>query len=671
MAKRRPGKPKSDAAASQSVDIMNGEMPPTKNATPSPKRKRDNANEGSPASKRNAIKKAGGEVQEPRRSTRLSRPRAALVRRRAWDAGQQRSRDIMEVTTSPPPPKTNKAMKSLGKAKPVLDEKNSGFEGEEGEEGEAHSPITLTASTPRNHEKKGGIMVRVSDGKKPNVDLQLDKLAQRPQRSLTDNTKGRNNALMKPVSALPQSPKRASSRLHDQERRDTLSDEESERQNGVDGDQTSMDEAEWEHQDGTTSPQQSMDSVEHQNYDGQSDGAIQSSATKTAYERASCFYDCNESWESMLEAIRENLEEVEEGDGTSEIRELTDLIKNAKRAYLVLREADGANVEDKEYEIKELLKGIDERVCTLNATKDEKKDSCLVNDLYLQGIPKMVLLLKAALVTRSRENELSMRSLEELVKIIDATLSLCLKAYNWCPRPKLNSGVRRRTRNVIKGSLEALRKAYTQAQSPYVEKEKEARKVEKRQALADHVAKFLAQEQEKMKRAENNKRERHRDRVRQATTGDRLQANEFDIDELDLDGASHAPASNGTRSQPWRGTGVAAARWSLYVAHPATRDVPRESRERTEDIPGPMARKWSEEEDVALLKGLEKFTGAGRYLEIYQLYGSAGGPLSDRDVDEFMQRARFYKQSMVGYIEEERKKVGNVDRWAYLLSVDG
>jgi hypothetical protein len=142
-----------------------------------------------------------------------------------------------------------------------------------------------------------------------------------------------------------------------------------------------------------------------------------------------------------------------------------------------------------------------------------------------------------------------------------------------------------------------------------------------------------------------------------------------------LDDVMPAPALNGLRrSLPWTETGVVAARRSLVSSipvRPLARHVPQVSRERTEDIPGPMARRWSEEEDSALLIGLEEFTDANRYLEIDEVYGSADGPLRGRDVDELMQRARFYKQSMASHIEEEREKVGNVDRWAYLLSVEG
>jgi hypothetical protein len=36
-----------------------------------------------------------------------------------------------------------------------------------------------------------------------------------------------------------------------------------------------------------------------------------------------------------------------------------------------------------------------------------------------------------------------------------------------------------------------------------------------------------------------------------------------------------------------------------------------------------------------------------------------------------MQRASFIKQSLASHVEEQRQRVGNVDHWAFLLSVSG
>ena len=677
MAKRGPGRLKPDATLDQSVDILNGEVPHKNPPTQSPKkRKGEKANESSPNSKRRATERRVEEFQERRKSTRLAHPRASTEQRQSGNSGSKRNGDLFEGPKTPPPSsKTTKAMKSPGKAKPVLDKENGAFEADEGEEDAANPMMRSPADNTRNFDKRIGRIGRVRDDEKPSVNVQPVKMARRRQRLLTNGSKSSNGALTRPLSAPSQGPEKPSAELRVQEERGTLPAGGPERENGTGGNQTSTDEAPREHQSRTSTAEEPVNSVENQSGDRQPDGSTQSSSTTAAFERASGLHDCKKSWESMMEANRENLGSDDGAGQATEIRELAGLIKSAKLAYLAIRQADGVNMETKDYEIEELLVFIDEGVRTIRATKKRKRDSRLIKDVYVQGIPNMVKLLKAALVTRSLENELSIASLKELVKIIDTTLILCAKAYNWRPRPTLDSGVMRRTRNVIKPSLEALRKAYTEAQYDYPdEEEDEARKVEKRQALAVHVANFLAQEQEKKKRAEYNKRWRQRDRTMQSVIGDRLQTREFDVDELDLNGVSPAPAMGGVRGLTWRETGVAAARQSLSynnAAQPGTRYVPRMSRERTEDIPGPMARKWSEDEDGALLKGLEEFTDANRYLEIDQVYGSAGGPLSGRDVDELMQRARFYKQSMASHIEEERDNVGNVDRWAYLLSVEG
>jgi len=263
--------------------------------------------------------------------------------------------------------------------------------------------------------------------------------------------------------------------------------------------------------------------------------------------------------------------------------------------------------------------------------------------------------------------------------IIDATHSLCDKACRWRPRPTLKHGVKQRTRTEILPSLEALRAAYTQIQYERLDEEEEgaqeaeeAEKAARRQALADHIARFLAEEEEKEMRAEHNSRaityDGHTSQANSATRA-------LDIDDLGLDDTTPPAAPNRTRQRlPWRETGVAAARQarpSMLSQTSGTEDAARPSREPTEDIPGPMAPDWSDVEDEALLRGLEIFTGPDRYLEIDRVFGSSGGPLSGRDVDGLMQRASFIKQSLASHVDEQRQRVGNVDHWAFLLSVKG
>jgi hypothetical protein len=689
MAERRPGRPKSDANAAEAVDMLNREVTPGYNPSPSPKKRKTGiANENSPATKRRAIARPTEDVRAQRKSTRLARPTDL---HRSGRAKHKQDRNGFDGPTTPPPSlKITKSVNRQDKAKPVLDGNNSSFAVEEDEEDATNPLMRSPAKSTRSYDKEIRQAGKVRDGESILVDAQPVKAPLRKQPLLKPRARVTNSALSKPIS---ESAKSRPSLPRPQNRAAAAEEEEEEEEPGagvsghessIEGDQTLRIGMPQEQQDRTAAAEEPMNSMEDQPMDGQAEEVGQLSSTKEVFARASGLYECKKSWDSMLEAVRDNLDEGDQDNRAAEIRELAGLIDAARLAYRAIRRADGANMEDKEEEIEELLVDIGERVRTMRATADRKRNSRLIRDVYVHGIPKMVQLLKNALVTRSLKEEPSTASLKELVKIIDATLDLCVKAYHWRPRPILEYGVKRRTRNVIKMSLEALRTAYIAAQhdSPDNDnddddddEEEEARKFEKRQALAEHVAKYLAHELEKKQRAEHNRRERNRDRNRRRTNGALLQATTFDIDQLDLDDVMPAPALNGLRrSLPWTETGVMAARGSLVSSipvRPLARHVPQVSRERTEDIPGPMARRWSEEEDSALLRGLEEFTDANRYLEIDEVYGSADGPLRGRDVDELMQRARFYKQSMASHIEEEREKVGNVDRWAYLLSVEG
>ena len=681
MAKRHPRRLKSGVNTAETVDMLNREVPPENN--PSKKRKIGSTNENSPAAKRRAIARPMEDIQAQRKSTRLARPTSFKELHRSGSAGRKRDRNGFDGPTSPPPSvKITKAVNRQGEARPVLDGNNNAFAAEEGEEDATNPLMRSPAKSTRSYDKEIRQAGKAGDGESIIVDTQPVQAPQRKQRLLKSRARVTNSALNRPISE----PAKSRSTLPRPSSRATAAEEEGgeeelgagvpEHESSIEGDQTLSNDTSQERQDHTAAAEEPLDSVEDQRMDDQPEEVARPSRTKEAFARASSLYECKKSWDSMLEAVRDNLDEEDQDNRAAEIRDLAGLIDAAKLAYSAIRRADGAIMEDEEDEIEELLDDIGERIRTLRVTNDRKRNSRLIRDVYVQGIPKMAHLLKYALVTRSLKEEPSIASLKELVKIIDATLDLCVKAYRWRPRPVLEHGVKKRTRNVIKMSLEALRTAYIAAQHDSLDdEEEEARKVEKRQALAEHVAKFLAHELEKKQRAEHNRRERNHDRNRRHTNGTLLQATTFDVDQLDLDDVMPAPALNGLkRSQPRTETGVVAA-WrplaSNIPVRPLARHVPQVSRERTEDIPGPMARRWSEEEDGALLRGLEEFTGANRYLEIDEVYGSANGPLKGRDVDELMQRARFYKQSMASHIEAEREKVGNVDRWAYLLSVEG
>lgn len=684
MGKRGHERLQSGRVAHDTVGILNGDVPPGSSVTPSPKKRKRETEDESPTTKRRSATKSAQEVSETRKSTRLSHARATTQQQqqRSSETGQKQSREIYEVPSVDPPHSSRTTRLRKTAAKAGRDDNNASPV-ENVEEDAANQPMTSPSANTRNYAKRGGMVKQVQDGEDPVADAQPIKRGQRPQRVLTSGIRTRSNILLKPQSVPSGATQQSSAPEHALEEQPTPDAVISGPEKVIRRTQASTNEVSQDQQDRTPlPPEEPLSTVETQSTDDQHRETAYVASTEEALEEAFSLYNCEKRWDMMLKAARENLDNDDRANQAPEIRRLVSLIKKARTAYRAIRNGDEGNAEDKESKIGEHLMDIKERIRTIRPTPGARKESRLIKDVYVQGIPKMVTLLQTVLVTRSMDGELSIASLKELVTIIDATWSLCDKACRWQPRPTLTYGVKGRTRTEILPSLAALRKAYTEGQvgRPDEEDEKaqeaaEAEKAAKRQALADHVARFLAEEQEKRTRAEHNNRAITRDRHRRSTNRVDSATDFFDIDNLDLKDASPAAAPNGIgRSLPRRETGVAAAAravpWRLSPPS-ATGDVAQRSREHTEDIPGPMAPDWSQDEDTKLLHGLEIFTGANRYLEIDRFFGSAGGPLSGRDVDELMQRAKFIKQSLASHIEEQRERVGNVDHWAFLLSVEG
>jgi hypothetical protein len=685
MAKRGPGRPKSAPLGNDTVSILNGEVPPGSSLMPSPKKRKRETGDESPTAKRRAANQSAQADPEVRRSTRLSHPRVTTRQQRAaGDSGQMQSREIYEVPPADPShsSRTTGARKRLAKAKAGGDEDDNASPVEDGEEGALNPLMTSPSAKMRNYARRGGMFRQGEDPEDRVVDVQPVNKGQRHQRVLTNGLTTRRNVLLKPQSVSSGAMEQSSAPQHALEEQAAAVAVTSAHEEVIRGTQASTNEVPQDQQDRTSAPEESVDTVETQSIDGQQHETSHVASTGEGLEEAFRLYDCEKSWDTMRNAARENLNNDDRDNQALEIRELVSLIKKARAVYRAIRNGDDGGIDDQESKIGEHLVDIKKRVRTIRPTQDTKKDSRLVKDVYVQGIPKMVMLLKMVLVTRALHGELSISSLKELVTIIDATLSLCDKACRWQPRPTLEYGVKRRTRTEILPSLEALRTAYMEAQFEGLDDEdkeaeaaEEAQKAAKRQALADHVAKFLAEEEEKRKCVEHNNHAVTPDRHQRSINRANSAADVFEIDDLNLDDTAPTTAPNGTgRSLPWRETGVAAARQALPSVLSqtcATGDVARRSRERTEDIPGPMVPDWSRREDGQLLYGLELFRGANRYLEIDRHFGSAGGPLSGRDVDELMQRAKFLKHSLASHIEEEREQVGKVDHWAFLLSVEG
>ena len=650
--------------------ILNGEKVPDSVPAPSPrKRKRLTTTQADSPAKRRATKNVVEQAQAvpESMSSRLRRPRASTEHKQHINIDKHR-RDPFEPPTSPQRSKEKKkTMRRSGKSKPVVDPDNNAFEGEEGEEDAPNPLMRSPAQSTRSHDKRGRGTLQNRDGDEVTVHVHPVQRAQRPQRTLGKRAKFDSN-ILHGIQSVPGEesitpiPPDALQDLADLPA--ILARANGGKVNGQVSTRAEQEEAQIPQANG----EEPVESIEnHSNPDAPDEGA-QPSATRQDFQNASAFCNCKKKWNEMLKTAREH-----RGDKgnikTTKIQEIIDSIEKLKDNYRRIRAADGADTREIELAVTDGLQNLKDELRRLRAGKDEEENHRLITDIYVQAIPQLVFLLKVMLVTRYSGDSLSITAIEELTLVIDVALKLCSTAFRWQPRPStLQTRIRRDTGTIIKMSLEALRVAYDRAARKMIAAERKSDIQDWEIAVAEQNAAWLAAEAQKKELARRNA-----DLHKRVRNGERMQKDILDIDDLDLDLPTSRPTGV-TRSTPRRGTGVVAARRSLSGRQDVQGELhgrPRLSRERTEDIPGPMARGWSDVEDIALLDGLERFTSADRFMEILKVYGSGDGPLSTRDMDELMQRAVFYKQSMASHFEAEREETGNNGRWAWLLSVDG
>ena len=397
---------------------------------------------------------------------------------------------------------------------------------------------------------------------------------------------------------------------------------------------------------------------------GEPDADARPSRALKVFEKASALHGCKETWERMMVAAKENQEDAGRVV-TLEIKELATMTANATRSYRSIRHAKGASSEDLEFEIEEHFSDIRQRIKDIKVTGDEKHNEKLIEEMYLNAIPKMVFLLRAILIARYQEEAFSVAAYAELIRTINSLHKLCDKAFRWKPRPNfLKSGVRKNTNNVIKISLQELCKIYEAV--PYNIEPAEAQNqiLEQRKKLADWATGVKARDRDQKLRNQGRQESGRDPPIPELSV--------IDIDDLGADLASHTLYSPG-RSFRRNEISVGVASISGTSSRTSRQKSPgglRMTREHTEDIPPPMTKKWSRAELQALLGGLEEFTKEDRYLKIAEIYGGRGGPLSSRDLDELMLQAKFFKQSMLRTIKAEAEETGSTSRWDWLLNVD-
>ena len=226
-------------------------------------------------------------------------------------------------------------------------------------------------------------------------------------------------------------------------------------------------------------------------------------------------------------------------------------------------------------------------------------------DLFEQLIPHSTYLLKRFLQGRFEADY--KHSWEELQVLVKASISLCETASQWEPKPSaLESGIRRYVRNHIKPSLnDILETVDGQLKlfkcQEYVERAREHLAKAQAQAAATREQ-LLAEMQARIMSRTTKQGGHHQDDV-------------FDIDDLEE---------------------------ALPVMKPPQAGPARLQRQPTEEIPAPdPAVTWNEEENVALLEGLQRFRAGDRFTHILETCPQ----LARKDLDQCVARAQYYKKA--------------------------
>jgi len=386
------------------------------------------------------------------------------------------------------------------------------------------------------------------------------------------------------------------------------------------------------------------------------------------FEQQARLHGCGEYWKKMWKAARKNRATVIKPE-TSTIAKFEKLIKSAIESINEAEEEDSADMEEiKDRVITARLCWIEKASTSIRRTESAADNSKLIRDLYTVAIPSMVFLIKNIVKFRFENGMLNSEALREVTDLMNSAHHLCMTAFHWKPRPASLDGVLGNTRNRITVNLANIRKAYLDAKQtldrPLIRREKLMILEKNRRGIAERNR--LKREEEQREREEYRK-SRAVDLVRQKNgspnrqrsnpprldsiqpAGEQVSDDIINIDDLDFESDHrinvYRPHSNHRSSAVVRGK---------LPKRPSRMG----QRERTPDIPAPVPAtpEWSEDEKVALLNGLEEFTGSDRFERILDAYGSADGPgwLAKRDLDEMMQQAKFFKQTMAGQLEDKR-----------------
>jgi len=251
----------------------------------------------------------------------------------------------------------------------------------------------------------------------------------------------------------------------------------------------------------------------------------------------------------------------------------------------------------------------------LSGDGETRRGDQTIIEIFEYLIPHSVSLVRSAV--KARFDAKYKHSWQEVLQLVDIAANLCNAALEWEPRPStLRRAIRREVRTHIRPALDDVRDSLEAHLSLLEQKERTRRKAEEleraqkraqmmRQKQWDAMEAGMSSCQLSIPQATQPKRQRYAEEV-------------VDIDELGDDAPNHS-------------TGVM-----------ATQPRPRVQRQATEEIPPPdPIVTWTEQEQIALLNGLQQFRGADRYSRILE----TSIVLVMKDIDQCIAQAQYYKRA--------------------------
>jgi len=185
---------------------------------------------------------------------------------------------------------------------------------------------------------------------------------------------------------------------------------------------------------------------------------------------------------------------------TNKIKGLVDTIKDATSLYRQLESQvesgmSDDDIQNSEERLANANQEIFEEVEGLSEEDAGNENSEVIQDIYAHAMPNMVYWLKAALSCRSDQysQEEDVTSLQEVIRLQDLILHLCLTARQWKAKPLTDRPITNSTAQKINPYLRDIRKAFQQ--------ELEGRERAVRQQSNDNaLARSHAQRRERLER---------------------------------------------------------------------------------------------------------------------------------------------------------------------------